>query len=101
MKCKFPFLLPGLIAVTSLVGCGKSETQPKDAPVAPTKTDATPPEKIVSWFMSNRDEMKRALLACNDNPGMLAAKPDCVNASAARDTLIVQEMNEALKGGGK
>jgi hypothetical protein len=100
MKCKFPFL-PRLIAVTSLVACGKSETQPKDAPVAPTTTDATPPERTVSWFVSNRDGMKRVLIACKDNPGTLATKPDRVNASAARDKLIVQEMDKALKGGGK
>jgi hypothetical protein len=45
--------------------------------------------------------MKRVLIACKDNPGTLATKPDRVNASAARDKLIVQEMDKALKGGGK
>ncbi|MBM3552978.1 MAG: hypothetical protein FJX45_14740 [Alphaproteobacteria bacterium] len=103
MKHKFSCIFPALIAVVLLTGCGKEETQPKDAPAPPATSDtASPtPEKTVSWFMSNREEMKRILKACKDNPGALSKTPDCVNANAARDKLIVQEMKDAVKGGPK
>ncbi|MBM3552267.1 MAG: hypothetical protein FJX45_10955 [Alphaproteobacteria bacterium] len=97
----FPFL--ALLVAATLAGCGKDETQPKEAPAPPATSDkASPtPEKTVSWFMSNREEMKRVLKACKDNPGALSKTPDCVNAAAARDKLIVQEMKDAVKGGPK
>ena len=103
MKPKFPLLSPAILVVATLAGCGKEETQPKEAPAPPASSDKTSPtpEKSVSWFMSNREEMKRVLKACKDNPGALSATPDCVNASAARDKLIVQEMKDAVKGGAK
>lgn len=101
MNRKFSLLFPALLAVI-LAGCGKEETQPTDAPPPATSDKATAaPEKTVPWFMSNREEMKRVLKACKDNPGALAGRLDCVNASAARDKLIVQEMKDAVKGGGK
>ncbi|MBM3552102.1 MAG: hypothetical protein FJX45_10105 [Alphaproteobacteria bacterium] len=99
------YLLPFLafLIAAALAGCGKEETQPNDAPAPPTTSDKASPatEKTVSWFMSNREEMKRVLKACKDNPGALSGTPDCVNASAARDKLIVQEMKDAVKGGPK
>ena len=103
MKREFSLPLLALLVAAALAGCGKDETQPKDAPapLAASEKPAATPEKTVSWFMSNREEMKRALKACKDNPGALAGTPDCVNAGAARDKLIVQEMKDAVKGGPK
>ena len=103
MKCKSLQLLPALLFAATLAGCGKDETQPKDAPSPPAMSDKVAPatERTVSWFMSNREEIKRVLKACKENPGALSATPDCVNASAARDKVIVQEMKDAVKGGTK
>jgi glucose/arabinose dehydrogenase len=103
MKRESPFPFLAFLVAAALAGCGKDETQPKDAPAPPAASDkaAPTPEKNVSWFMSNREEMKRVLKACKENPGALAGTPDCVNASAARDKLIVQEMKDAVKGGPK
>ena len=51
----------------------------------------------VSWFIEHRGELQATLKACRDNPGELAKASDCVNASAARDKITVQEMKDALK----
>ena len=41
--------------------------------------------------------MTVTLTACHDNPGELAQTPDCINANEARNKVIVQEMEDALK----
>lgn len=100
MRLPTYLLLTALISA-ALTGCGEGDKQRKDAPhSAPTSGNNLPqPAKPVSWFIEHRDELQRTLKACRDNPGELAKTPDCVNADAARDKIIVQEMKDAVKQG--
>jgi hypothetical protein len=100
MKNQTSILLAALVAA-GLTGCGESDKRPKGAPPpAPVSgNDSAQPAKTVSWFIEHRNELQATLKACRDNPGELAKTPDCVNASAARDKIIVQEMKDAVKQG--
>jgi hypothetical protein len=81
----------------ALAGCG--DDQRSNAPSSPgvSGKQSAPPVKTVSWFVEHRDELQATLKACRDNPAELAKASDCVNASAARDKITVQEMKDALK----
>ncbi len=82
----------------ALAGCGDDKRP--NAPSSPGlsgKQSAPQPAKAVSWFVEHRGELQATLKACRDNPGELAQTSDCVNASAARDKITVQEMKDALK----
>lgn len=97
MKRGTLFLLAGLVGA-ALAGCGESEPRQKGTPPsASSEKDSPKPVKTVPWFIEHRSELERILKACRDNPGELAKTPDCINASAARDKIIVQEMKDALK----
>lgn len=98
MKNGVSLLLAAFVG-TALAGCGERDPRPRNAPPSPPASghDSPQPVKTVSWFMSNRGELEAILKACRDNPGELAKTPDCVNAGAARDKIIVQEMKDALK----
>lgn len=39
--------------------------------------------QTVEWFSKNPNDRKAMLAKCRDNPGELAATPNCVNASVA------------------
>lgn len=81
-----------------LAGCGEGNKRAEDAPPPPaSRQDSPKPAKTVSWFIEHRDELQATLKACRDNPGAHGKTPDCVNASAARDKITVQEMKDALK----
>lgn len=58
----------GLIAVTGILSACHS----------------TEPTRSVEWFKAHRAEMQTTLAACNNNPGELAATPNCMNAAEAR-----------------
>ncbi|MBM3654472.1 MAG: hypothetical protein FJX06_16910 [Alphaproteobacteria bacterium] len=92
------FLLVTLISA-GLVGCGDGSKRAEEVPPSPaTAREQLPqPAKTVSWFIEHRDELQATLKACRDNPGVLGKTPDCLNASAARDKITVQEMKDALK----
>jgi hypothetical protein len=97
MKRSGLFFLSCLFSA-ALAGCGDGK-QP-NAPSSPGvsgKQSAPQPAKTVSWFVEHRGELQASLKACRDNPGELAQTSDCVNASAARDKITVQEMKDALK----
>jgi hypothetical protein len=82
----------------ALASCG--EDKRPNAPSSPSvsgKQSASQSAKTVSWFVEHRGELQATLKACRDNPGELARTNDCVNASAARDKITVQEMKDALK----
>jgi hypothetical protein len=83
---------------TALASCGddKQHSAPSSAGVSGQQS-ASQPAKTVSWFIAHHDELQVTLKACRDNPGELAKTSDCVNASAARDKITVQEMKDALK----
>jgi hypothetical protein len=73
-----------LIAVAAaLAGCNEPNT------TAQTKT--------VAWFLDHRDELAVALKACGENPGEFAGTPNCINANEARNKIIIQEIDDALK----
>ena len=98
MKLCTRLILPALLAA-ALAGCGEGNKRAEEAPPPPvaSRQDAPKPAKTVSWFIEHRDELQATTKACRENPGDLAKTPDCVNASAARDKIIVQEMKDALK----
>lgn len=98
MKRSALLLLATLIGA-GLAGCGEGDKRPEDAPRSPATSgqQSSPPAKTISWFIEHPDELQATLKACRDNPGALGKTPDCVNASAARDKIIVQQMNDALK----
>ncbi|GLI96032.1 EexN family lipoprotein [Methylocystis echinoides] len=80
----------------ALAGCG--DDQRSNAPSSPgVSRKQSPPAMTVSWFIEHRGELQATLKACRDNPAELAKASDCVNASAARDKITVQEMKDALK----
>ncbi len=82
----------------ALPGCG-DDKRPNavSSPGVSGELSAPQPAKTVSWFVEHRDELQATLKACRNNPGELAKTSDCVNASAARDKITVQEMKDALK----
>lgn len=47
--------------------------------------EALPPdrERTVSWYQAHVDFMRRVLVACRNDPGHSAMRPDCVNAKHA------------------
>jgi hypothetical protein len=94
----FRFLLMVLF-IAALAGCGEGDKRAKSGPSAPSKSgeQSQQPAKTVSWFVEHRADLQATMKACRDNPGDLAKTPDCVNASAAHDKIIVQEMKDALK----
>ena len=97
MKQSTLLLLATLIGA-GLAGCGEGSKRAEDAPSpAMSGQRSPPPAKTVSWFIEHRGELQATLKACRDNPGALDKTPDCVNASAARDKITVQEMKDALK----
>ena len=96
---RFSRLLCATLFVAALAGCGEADKRPKSGPPSASKSgeQSQQPAKTVSWFVEHRAEWQATMKACRDNPGDLAKTPDCVNASAARDKIIVQEMKDALK----
>jgi hypothetical protein len=97
MKRSALLLLATLIGA-GLAGCGESNKRAEDARSPATSREQSPqPAKTASWFVEHRSELQATLKACRDNPGALGKTPDCVNASAARDKITVQEMKDALK----
>jgi hypothetical protein len=65
-------LLVAVVLVAGVVGCKDDE------PVAPVQT--------VDWYKAHQAERAAVLAKCNDNPGQLAATPNCVNASRAESS---------------
>lgn len=97
MKRSALLFLAALIGA-GLAGCGESNKRAEEVPSpAMSGQQSPPPAKTISWFIEHRDELQATLKACRDNPGALGNTPDCVNASAARDKITVQEMKDALK----
>jgi len=66
------------------------------------------PVQTVEWFKAHKEEREATRKRCHDNPGQLAATPNCINADKAqaavdgakRGTLNVQPMT-GIKLGGK
>jgi hypothetical protein len=66
-----------------LVGCGDKKL------LEPTQT--------VDWYKSHHAELKDVLAKCKNNPGELAATPNCVNAKLADKQLSMGDSNKAIK----
>lgn len=81
MNSKTSIILIGAAAV--LVGCNE--------------VDKSQQTRSVGWYLDHRDELAIALNACGDNPGDFANTPKCINANEARNTIFIQEMEDALK----
>ena len=68
----------GVLIAFSLIGCAEEV-------------------KTVQWYKEHPEEMKQYIDKCKDNPGELAATPNCINAKKASASL---ERAEARKRGG-
>ena len=91
-------LLLATVTGAALVGCREGNKRAEEAPSPAMSGQQSPqPAKTISWFIERPSELQATLKACRDNPGALGKTPDCVNASAARDKITVQEMKDALK----
>lgn len=44
--------------------------------------------KTVEWYIEHHAERKTMLEKCNNSPGEMRMKPDCVNAGAAVDAVF-------------
>lgn len=64
-----------LIGTMALVGCKEDKPSPATA-------------MTVEWYKANEQVRKDVLTKCNNNPGELAATPDCVNATVANEQLV-------------
>lgn len=56
--------------------------------------------KSVSWFQAHKAERLIVVAECNDNPGELAAAPNCVNALRANGAMSWAENADAKKQAG-
>lgn len=61
-------IFTSIAAAVTLCGCGEK---------TPTQT--------VEWYKNNDAERKAMIGKCKDNPGELAASPNCVNAQQAQN----------------
>ncbi|KHK65304.1 EexN family lipoprotein [Pseudomonas frederiksbergensis] len=79
-----------VLAVTViLAGCGEST-----------------PVQTVDWYKNHDAERKGMIVKCEENPGELAATPNCINAKTAANHLAVDKRDypklvpsNPLKGG--
>lgn len=57
--------------------------------------DEKPPEVVqtVDWYKANKPERMEMLKKCKNNPGELAATPNCMNASRAESQLTWSNKN--------
>lgn len=65
-------LLVAGVLLAGLIGCKEDE------PAAQVQT--------VDWYKAHQAERAAILAKCKDNPGQLAATPNCVNASRAESS---------------
>ncbi|ROM69253.1 hypothetical protein BK653_14930 [Pseudomonas brassicacearum] len=78
-----------LAVAVILAGCGEST-----------------PVQTVDWYKNHDAERKGMILKCEENPGELATKPNCINAKTAANHLAVDKRDypklvpsNPLKGG--
>ena len=78
-----------LAVAVILAGCGEST-----------------PVQTVDWYKNHDAERKGMILKCEENPGELAATPNCINAKTAANHLAVDKRDyprlvpsNPLKGG--
>lgn len=85
MTTKFTMLAACSIAA-SLIACQRQE---------PTRT--------VEWYVAHPKDTETVLVACRNNPGELAATPNCINANKAKNktTWGAQGRGIVLDGNGK
>lgn len=57
-----------LAAAVILAGCGENT-----------------PVQAVDWYKAHDVERKEMIVKCKDNPGELAASPNCINAQQAQN----------------
>ena len=43
----------------------------------------------VPWYLANRAALQSEITTCASDPGDLASTPDCVNAKAAQQQIII------------
>jgi hypothetical protein len=55
------------------------------------------PTQTVDWYKAHDAERKDVLAKCNNNPGDLAATPNCVNASSADTSASMGNPNRAIR----
>jgi hypothetical protein len=55
------------------------------------------PTQTVDWYKAHDAERKDVLAKCNNNPGELAATPNCVNAALADNKMAMGNSNKAIK----
>lgn len=58
---------------------------------------STEPTRSVEWFKVHHEEMQATLVACNNNPGELAATPNCMNAAEARNAVTWNAKGAGVK----
>jgi uncharacterized lipoprotein YajG len=84
-----------------LAGCDEQPSQPAAEASGPSAeaepAPAPAPVRTVSYFLEHADELQATLHACRDDPGTLAATPDCINAAEARKRRTADEMKRALQ----
>lgn len=78
-----------LAVAVILAGCGEST-----------------PVQTVDWYKNHDAERKGMIVKCEENPGELAATPNCINAKTAANHLAVDKRDypklvpsNPLKGG--
>lgn len=69
--------------IVALTGCNEEKKAEDDV-----KTEAPKAEVVqtVDWYKAHKDERRAMLDRCHNNPGELAATPNCVNASRAESS---------------
>jgi len=72
---KVTLILATVGLLVGLTGCNED----KKAEAEPVQT--------VDWYKEHTTERRAMLDKCNNNPGELAATPNCVNASRAESSL--------------
>jgi hypothetical protein len=83
MKSALPRI--GLVFVVLLAGC--------EAPAVEEKTHT------VSEFKANNELLQEFLKKCNENPGELRDKPNCINVTMAAQELVLEHRKKLSQGG--
>lgn len=63
-----------LVVAAVLAGCGENT-----------------PVQTVDWYKEHETERTAMIAKCKDNPGELAASPNCINATTAANHLVVDK----------
>jgi hypothetical protein len=54
------------------------------------------PVRTVTWFVEHRSELRSKLAQCNDNPGVGASDPECLNVETAKQKVDAADLIKAF-----